>query len=105
MGTNQKRTEEIRELQRKEYKAAAVYVTFKTKEGQRNVLEGLATSKLDIMLNRKNNVDPSAQFHDKILRIVEACEPNVVVSQYRFLSCVLIHIILGNGMFHTISDK
>lgn len=34
-----KTTEEIRELQKKEYKAAAVYITFETEEGQRNALE------------------------------------------------------------------
>lgn len=72
-------TEEIKELQKKEYHAAAIYVTFETEEGQRNALGALNFSEMAIMTNTSVGFDSSALFRGKVLRVDEASEPNAVV--------------------------
>jgi len=71
-------TEEIRKLQRQEYKAAAVYVTFETEEGQRTALAALSASQLSVITNTALDIDPSSLFRGKVLRVEEASEPNAV---------------------------
>ena len=58
-------TEETKELQQKEYAAAAVFVTFETEQGQRTALEALNASEMEIMRNRIIHVDPSALFQGR----------------------------------------
>ena len=73
-------TKEIRELQKKEYNAAAVYVTFETEQGQRTALEAVSASEMEIMTNRViTSLDSSVLFRsERILRVEEAPEPNAV---------------------------
>ncbi|KAL9178347.1 hypothetical protein ACHAXT_001775 [Thalassiosira profunda] len=73
-----KTTKEIDELQKQEYQAAAVYVTFETEMGQRTALEALSCSETEIMLNRPKGLDSSALFQGRVLRAEEACEPTAV---------------------------
>lgn len=76
-----KTTEEIKVLQQKEYRAAAVYVTFETEDGQRNALGALNASEMEVMTNSPVNIDRCALMHDTVLRVEEASEPNAVVSE------------------------
>lgn len=46
-------TEEIKELQKKKYRATTVFVTFETEHGQRNALTCLSIGKLDRGMGRK----------------------------------------------------
>mmetsp|Transcript_33207 Transcript_33207/g.71749 ORF Transcript_33207/g.71749 Transcript_33207/m.71749 type:complete len:1011 (-) Transcript_33207:218-3250(-) len=72
-------TKEIEELQKAEYKAAAVFVTFETELGQRTALEALNASELEILTNVATNLDATALFRGEVvLRVEEASEPNSV---------------------------
>ena len=73
-----KLTEEIKELQKEKYDVSQVFVTFETEEGQRAALAGLAAGKIDIMMNNKANVAPSAIFQDRVLKVMEPAEPSAV---------------------------
>jgi hypothetical protein len=72
-------TEEIRELQRQEYKATSIFVTFETQEGQRAALTALNASELEISTNTVKNISSNALFQGRVLRVEEACDPNAVV--------------------------
>ena len=61
----QANTEEIRELQRQEYEAAAVFVTFETERGQRTALEALNASEIEASTNRAIHLDPRALFRGR----------------------------------------
>lgn len=65
-------TEEIKELQEKEYQVVKVYVTFESEEGQRAALEGMSIGKIDAMMN--NSASMGAVFQDRVLRVEEPCE-------------------------------
>ena len=69
-------TEEIQELQKKEYQVVKVYVTFESEEGQRAALEGMSVGKIDAMMN--NSASMGAIFKDRVLKIEEPCEPDAV---------------------------
>jgi hypothetical protein len=71
-------TNEIKELQAKEYQVSSVFVTFETEEGQRAALEALSVGKLDLMMQNKAKVAPSAVFHGRVLKVVETTEPSAV---------------------------
>jgi hypothetical protein len=71
-------TEEIKQLQTEKYDVIKVFVTFETEEGQRAALEALAIGRLDVMMNNKSAIAPSAIFKDKILKIGEPSEPSAV---------------------------
>jgi hypothetical protein len=71
-------TNEIKELQTEKYDVSKVFVTFETEEGQRAALSALSIGRLDIMMNNKGSVAPSAIFKDTILRIGEPSEPSAV---------------------------
>ena len=71
-------TEEIKVLQAEKYDVTKVFVTFETEEGQRAALEALAIGRLDVMMNNKNAIAPSALFKDTILKIGEPSEPSAV---------------------------
>ena len=73
-------TEDIKTLQKLEYQAAAVYVTFETEQGQRTALEALNASEMEVITKSAINLDPSALFQGTVLRVNEASEPNAVVS-------------------------
>jgi hypothetical protein len=72
-------TEEIRELQRQEYKATSVFVTFETQEGQRSALTALNASELEIATNTAQHISSNALFCGRVLRVEEASDPNAVV--------------------------
>lgn len=78
-------TEEIRELQQHEYKAAAIFVSFETQKGQRSALTALNSSVLEKLTNRPRLIGPAALFRGNVLSIEVASEPNAVVSIYFFL--------------------
>ena len=82
-------TEEIQELQKQEYHAAAVYITFETEEGQRTALSALKASEMEVMTNKPINLDDNCLFLGQVLKVEEAPEPNAVVSEcvHMFLSC------------------
>lgn len=71
-------TEAIKTLQKEEYKAASVYVTFETEEGQRTALEALNASEIELITNIAINLDSSSLFKGTVLRVEEAKEPNTV---------------------------
>lgn len=73
-------TEDIRELQKKEYQAAAIYVTFETEGGQRNAMAALKASETEVRTNTRVNIAEEALFRGTVLRIEEASEPSAVVS-------------------------
>lgn len=73
-----KLTEEIKELQEKKYTATAVFVTFEKESGQRTALEALKVGIFDFVLNRTGAVAPDSIFQGRVLRVVEATEPNAV---------------------------
>jgi len=68
--------EEFRELQKKKYKVANVFITFETEQGQRNALQALSVGKFDIW---SNNVQGNApRFRDRVLFVEEPLEPDSV---------------------------
>jgi hypothetical protein len=71
-------TNEIQELQAEKYDVSRVFVTFETEEGQRAALSALSIGRLDIMMDNKSNVAPSAVFKDTILHVEEPSEPSAV---------------------------
>jgi hypothetical protein len=78
-------TEEIRELQQHEYKAAAIFVSFETQKGQRTALTALNASVLEKVTNKARLISPAALFRGNVLSVEVACEPNAVVSVSFFL--------------------
>jgi len=73
-------TEEIRELQQHEYKAAAIFVSFETQKGQRSALTALNSSVLEKLTNKPRLISPAALFRGNVLSVEVASEPNAVVS-------------------------
>lgn len=71
-------TTQIQELQTEKYDVAKVFVTFETEEGQRAALSALSIGRLDIMMDNKSSIAPSAVFKDTILSIDEPAEPSAV---------------------------
>lgn len=90
-------TEEIRELQQREYKAVAIYVTFETEQGQRNALGALNASEMEINLNKPMNINSSALFRGcEVLRVAEASEPNAVVREIDASSLLLMDAFIDD---------
>jgi hypothetical protein len=83
-----KLTEEIKELQKKEYNAVKVFVTFETEEAQRTALSALkVVSKMDSMTNTARSNVPlfqtsaagaSGSSEGIVLRVDEPTEPNTI---------------------------
>ena len=73
-----KLTAEIQELQTEKYDVSKVFVTFETEEGQRAALTALSIGRLDIMMNNKASVSPSAVFQGTLLKVGEPSEPSAV---------------------------
>lgn len=71
-------TDEIRELQKKEYKVVSVFVTYETEEGQRNALEKLSLGKFDVLFNNVNGARPGTVFRDRVLQVEEPVEPDSI---------------------------
>ena len=71
-------TEQIKELQTKDYNVANVFVTFETEEGQRAALKATAVSKLDLWRNNTHAVDHKIVFQDRILFVEEPAEPDSI---------------------------
>ena len=71
-------TEEIRVLQKKEYNACHVFVTFETEVSQRKALTALSVAKLDVWMNNIGHVAPEIVFHDRVLAVEEPVEPDSV---------------------------
>ena len=71
-------TEEIRVLQKKEYNACHVFVTFETEVAQRKALTALSVAKLDVWINKTRHVDPNIIFQDRVLAVEEPVEPDSV---------------------------
>lgn len=72
-------TDEIKELQKKEYKVVKVYVTFETEEGQRNALYGLSVGKLDALVNNTASLHTQGHaFRGTVLDVAEPPEPDAV---------------------------
>lgn len=68
----------IKDLQKKEYKAVKVFVTFETEEGQRTALEALKVGLIDLHLNRTSAVRPECLFDGRVLNVQQPTEPNSV---------------------------
>ena len=101
-------TDEIKELQAKEYKVSQVFVTFENEEGQRAALSALSVGKLNILLNNKSSVSPQAIFRDRILRVIIPPEPSAVrwldlgvpflrKTFFRGLNLVIICLVIWAG--------
>ena len=71
-------TQEIKELQNKEYQVSTVFVTFETEEGQRAALSALSVGKIHAITNNTNAVGPGAVFDGRVLQVEEPVEPNAV---------------------------
>lgn len=69
---------EIKDLQKEKYDATKVFVTFETEEAQRSAMSGMAVGRLDVMLNRTENVPPSTVFQGRVLSVQEPSEPSSV---------------------------
>ena len=80
----------IKELEQKDYDVSAVFVTFETEQGQRTALEALNFSKMEILLNKAINADPSAIFRDTVLDCCEAAQPDSV--RWNDLKCPMFEI-------------
>jgi hypothetical protein len=65
-----KLTQEIMELQEKNYAATNVFVTFETEEGQRTSLDALNVGYFS------SSVAPECLFDGKVLRVTQPTEPN-----------------------------
>lgn len=73
-----KLTEEIKELQKKDYVATRVFVTFETEDGQRTALDAMKVGMIDMLMNRTSAVAPECVFQGRVLRVTEPTEPNAV---------------------------
>lgn len=71
-------TEDIKELQKEKYDVVKVYVTFETEHAQRTALETLSVGKVVASMNSTSSIPDIAVFRDRVLSIVEPCEPNAV---------------------------
>lgn len=97
-------TEEIKELQQQKYDAVKVFVTFETEVGQRSALSALSVSRLDILLNKTDNVPPSIVFRDTVLKVSEPKEPNSIrwldlsASTFQRVSWRLINVAITVGI-------
>eukprot|EP00978_Attheya_sp_CCMP212_P021999 scaffold64967_cov55-Attheya_sp.AAC.4 len=69
-----KRTNRIKELQKRKYVPTHVFITFETEEAQRLALSALKVSKLDIWRNNIHCGVPT--FQGRVLKIKEPPEPN-----------------------------
>jgi hypothetical protein len=92
-------TEEIRELQRQEYNATSVFVTFETQEGQRAALTALNASELEIVTNTARHISSNALFRGRVVRVEEASDPNAVVSVLEPLWRTCDLVIFPHTMF------
>lgn len=97
-------TQEIKELQQKKYDAVKVFVTFETEGGQRSALSALSVSRLDILLNKTDNVPPSIVFQNTVLKVSEPKEPNSIrwldlsASTFQRVSSRLVNLALTVGI-------
>ena len=76
--TIERLTEEIRQLQDKEYSARNVFVTFETEEAQRKCLTAMSIGRLDTWMNRIQRNDSEIVFQDRLLVVEEPVEPDSV---------------------------
>ena len=72
-------TEEIKELQKKEYKASKVFVTFETEVSQRAALEALTVGGFHLHRNYNLSMKSEHFFRStRVLKVRQPCEPNDV---------------------------
>ena len=72
-------TTRVRDLQKKKYNVASVFVTFETEEGQRAALTALKVEWLDLRRQNVNTVASSAAFQGRILKVRVPPEPSAVL--------------------------
>lgn len=102
--------ENIRLLERKEYKVKSIFASFETELGQRSALSALSVSKIDLLTNNTKAVtDARYLFRGIVLDTEEPAEPLTVrwhdlgisrdVRRFRMILTVLLSIFLVIGSF------
>jgi hypothetical protein len=97
-----KLTEQIKELQEKEYRAIRVFVTFETENGQRTALSALNVGKAELKANRLGSRPPDCHFRGELLLDVEEpAEPSAI--RYMELSHTTVSRLIRRSITLTIT--
>lgn len=97
-----KLTEQIKELQEKEYHAIRVFVTFETENGQRTALSALNVGKAELKSNRLGARPPDCHFRGELLLDVEEpAEPSAI--RYMELSHSTVSRLIRRAITLTIT--